>query len=250
MQTKLRGPGQPRSYRLKCLITLVVTAWLSAPVYALTASEVIDRARVYLRDTSSDSSRQRYSDTQLLAWLNDGQREANSFAWILKSSYSFTLSNGTTEYALPSDFVATWRVEYSRRKLDQTSINELDAMSIGWKSASGTPQKYYVYFASTTLLGIYPAPSSSSTGTVTVFYIQQTSDLTSTSQTPFNAWSQLSHYHPSLAYYIAYRGLWSIGETSLAERYYAEWSSWVEAMRTGMLKMPDFNPGLQGRREQ
>lgn len=227
-------------------VILGVTAYMARPVLALTAAEVISRARSYLRDTSSDSTRQQFSDSTLLGWVNDAQQEANSFAWVLRSSTTFTLAAGTTEYALPSDFLATWRVEYRSRKLDQTSINELDATSLGWKSASGVPQKYYLYVASATWIGFTPAPISTSTGTVSVFYIAQPATLTSTSATPFNGWPQLVPYHPAIAYYVAYRGLSSIGDSALAGTYYQEWSNWIEIMRTGLLKMPDFNPGFKG----
>lgn len=231
-------------------VLIAIFGWTATPVHALTGAEVISRARTYLRDTSSDASRQRFSDSDLLGFLNDGQREANSYAWLMKSSYTFTLSGGTTEYAMPSDFMATWRVEYARKKLDQTSINELDALSIGWKSASGTPQRYYLYTATTTLMGFQPAPTTLTTATVTVYYIQRTQDLTSSSQTPFNGWTQMQPYHSALSYYIAYRGLWLVGDTSLADRYMQEWSGFIEMMRTGMLKMPDYNPGAAGRRTQ
>ncbi len=231
---------------LRLSLALGATAWLAFSAYALTASAVIDRARIYLRDNSSDTGRQRYSDAQLLGWLNDAQNEANSYGWVLRSSTTVTLVSGTTEYALPSDFMATWRVEYSRRKLDQTSINELDATSLGWKSASGVPQKYYLYVSTATWIGFYPAPVSTSTGTVTIYYVSQPATLTATSETPFLGWPQLTPYHPALAYYIAYRGLSALGDTTLADRYYQEWANWLEIMRTGSLKMPDFNPGFKG----
>lgn len=231
-------------------VLIAIFGWTATPVHALTGAEVISRARIYMRDTSSDASRQRFSDSQLLGFLNDGQREANSYAWLLKSSYTFTLSGGTTEYAMPSDFMATWRVEYARKKLDQTSINELDAMSIAWKTASGTPQRYYLYTASTTVMGFQPAPTVLTTSTVTVYYIQRSQDLTSASQTPFNGWDQLQSYHSALAYYIAYRGLFTVGDTTLAGTYLQEWSAFIEMMRTGMIKMPDYNPGAAGRRSQ
>lgn len=234
----------------KFLIGILVIGWTAAPSYALTAAQVISKARTYLRDTSSDSTRQRFSDSDLLGFLNDGQREANSYAWLLKSSYTFTLSGGTTEYAMPADLMATWRVEYNNRKIDQTSLNELDANSIGWKTASGIPQRYYLYTATTTVMGFQPAPTVLTTATVNVYYLQRTTELSSTSATPFNGWNQLQSYHSALAYYIAYRGLWVVGDTTLATQYFQEWTGWIEIMRTGMIKMPDYNPGAAGRRSQ
>lgn len=235
---------------LRFLAGILGLVWLSATsAHALTAANIIDRSRTYMRDVSNDSARQRYSDQQLLDFINDGQREANGFAWLMKSSITFQLQGGTTEYSLPSDFMATWRVELQLRRLEQTSMNQEDANSIGWRSSRGPPQRYYLYTSTSPWIGFVPAPTITSTGTVTIYYIQQTQDMTSTSQTPFSGWVQLTPYHSALAYYVAYRALWTIGDTDLAERYYAEWAAWIEVMRTGMAKMPDFNPGLQGRRE-
>lgn len=217
--------------------------------FCLTAADIMSRARVMMRDNASDTTRQRFSDSQLLEWVNDGQREANSFAWVMQSSYTFTLTGGTTEYFLPSDFQATWRVTYKNRKIDQTSLNQLDAESVQWMNAKGEVQKYYVYLASTPVIGFQPAPVSTSTGTAVVYYLQQPAELTSTSQSPWNGWSQLVPYQSSLAYYVAYRGLWTIGDIDQANRYLEEWNQWVTVMKRGIMQAPDFNPGLQGRRE-
>ncbi len=240
------GPG-------KCWHFLLSAALFLAPlagVYALTASEIIDRARIMLRDTATDTTRQRYSDSQLLAWVNDGQREANSFAWILQSSFTITLAGGTTEYALPANFQASWRVLYKNKKLDQTSFNQLDAESLTWTTVTGDVQKYYIYLATSTWIGFYPAPVSASTGTATVYFLQQPDELTSTTETPWNGWLQLAPYHSALAYFVAYRGLWTIGDTNQAERYLQEWNQWISVMKHGVMQAPDFNPGFGGRREQ
>ena len=238
-----------QSLRMLKLLLAVLVICPATGAYALTASEIISRARTFLRDTSSSAARQRYSDTQLLGFLNDCQREANSFAWILRSSYTFTLSGGTTEYALPSDFQATWRATYKNRKLDQTSQNELDAKSINWQAVSGEVNSYYIYIATSPWIGFYPAPVASSTGTATVHYLQSTTDMTSTSETPWNAWRQLSPYHSGLSYCVAHRGLWTIGDP-LADKYLAEWNQWISVMKFGIMQTPDFNPGFQGRREE
>src|SRR6266446_5275970 len=100
----------------------------------LTSADVLSRARVYLRDQSTAANRQQFPDSALLQFLSDGQREANAQNWLIQSSYTFTLAQGTTEYAAPSDFMATMRVWFkpaggSFIKLDQTSMDQLDAQS-------------------------------------------------------------------------------------------------------------------------
>lgn len=229
---------------------MLLTWWLAIPSYALTASNIITQARILLNDSSSDTGRQRFSDAQLLQFLNDGQREANIFSWVLRSSYTFTLTGGTTEYALPSDFLTTWRITLSGNKLDQTSFNQLDAESAGWQTSRALkPTKYYVYLATTSVIGFVPAPTTS-TGIIVVYYIQQPTEISSLSSSPWNNWTILSPYHSGLIYYIAYRGYLTLLDDKTAMTYFNEWTLYVNSLKEATLKMPDFNPGMAGRRTQ
>lgn len=219
----------------------------------LTASDILSRARVYLRDQSTSANRQQFSDATLLQFLSDGQREANAQNWLIQSSHTFTLVKGTTEYAMPSDFMATLRLWFqppngSYLKLDQTSMDQLDAQSSGWTSAKGTPTRYYLNRSSQTIyLGFYPAPSvSNSTGPVIVYYVQQTADTTATTNIPFNGNLILQPYVSALAYYVAYRGFLSVEESELALSYLQYWINFLAMMRQGTTKTPDFNPGFVG----
>lgn len=248
MQTRLRITAVLRSYTLRLCLALGVTAWLVVPARALTAAEIITEARVLLNDNSSDTGRQRFSDAQLLRFINDGQREANIFSWVLKSSYSLTLTAGTTEYPVPSDFLTTWRVTYEGRKIDQTSLNELDSNSPGFATASGRPQKYYLYLATTTWIGFTPAPNSTSTGTVVMYYVQQPTEITSTSSSPWNSWTLLTPYHSGLVYYTVYRGYQAMMEAEMAASYFTEWTLFVQSLKLAGIQQPDFNPGISGRR--
>lgn len=236
-------------------LLVVVHGWSWSTT--LTASDVLSRARVYLRDQSGTAARQQFSDTTLLQFLSDGQREANAQNWLLISSYTFTLTRGTTEYAAPADFMATYRVWYqppgsSFIKIDQTSMDQLDAQAAGWTSAAGPPTKYYLDKSPGSgyvNLGFFPAPSvSNSTGPVIVYYVQQTADCATTSCTPFNGNLYLQPYVSSLAYYVAYRGFQSVEETELANTYLQYWASFLQLMHQGMGKMPDYNPGFVGQR--
>lgn len=220
--------------------------------HGMTASDILTRARVNIKDQSTTvNNRQQFSDATLLTFLNDGQREANNFAWLLQDIYTFNLSSGTREYALPSDFLATDRVLYNNVKLQQTSLNELDSQSLGWLNATGTtPQKYYLYRTTYTLMGFSPKPYGVFTSTtVTVYYIKQPIELTSTTDTPWNGWNTLVPYHTALVYYVTYRAFKVLEENDLANMYYQEWSIAVDAMRKGVYTMPDFNPGFIGQRK-
>lgn len=218
----------------------------------LAASDVLTRSRVYLRDQSTAANRQQFPDATLLQFLSDGQREANAQNWLMQSSYTFTLTGGTTEYLMPSDLMAPLRVWFqpvggSYIKLNATSMDQLDAQSAGWTGASGSPTSYFIDRSSQTLyMGFYPAPTTTSTGPVIMYYVQQTQDCTSTGCSPFNGELQLQPYVTALSYYVTYRGFMSVEEIDLAHEYLQYWTSFLMIMRQGTSKMPDFNPGFVG----
>lgn len=222
-----------------------------APSHALTASEIISRARVNVKDQSSVNNRQQFTDATMLGFLNDGQREANILAWLLQDIYTLQLSSGTREYPLPNDFLSTDRVLHNDRKLEQTSLNQLDANSPGWLAATGTtPQKYYLYRTTNTVIGFSPKPYGIFTSTnVVIYYIKQPIELTSLSQTPWNGWQSLTPYHTALVYYVTYRASKVLEEMDMADKFYSEWATSIDAMRKGVYTMPDFNPGFTGQRK-
>lgn len=224
---------------------------------AMTVSDILSRARVYLKDQASSASRQTFSDATLMTYISDGQREANSYDWLILQRVSITLLANTTEYALPADFMASTRVIYKKSsantylKLDQTSFNQLDAESMGWMGLSaGTPTKYYVYLTTSPVIGVLPAPSAASTGTIQVDYVANTVDVTATTATPFNGFGIFTPYHPYLVYYVVCRGYQTLEENDLAAPFCDQWTQGIMMMKTGVLKQPDFNPNFGGRRTQ
>ncbi len=233
-------------------VLLAVVSGISQAT-TLLASDVLTRARIYLRDQSTGANRQQFSDATLLQFLSDGMREANAQNWILQGSTTFNLSLGTTEYAMPGDFMATLRLWYkpsggSFLKLQQTTMDQLDEQSAGWMGAKGTPTRYYMDRSTAAVyIGFYPAPSvSNSTGPVILYYVMQPADITATTSTPFNGNLILQPYVSALAYYVAYRGFLTVEEIDLANNYLQYWVSFLAMMRQGPTKTPDYNPGFVG----
>ena len=237
-------------WKLRFFVLIAVCALSSPKLHALTAQQIDNEVRLYLKDNATNTTRQQFTDTTILNFINDGQREANAIGWLLQSSYTFTLVGGTTYYNLPSDFMAPQRVLFNNVKLDATSLNQLDASAAGWVSSNGQPINYYIYSANPSQMGFYPVPTTTSTGTVILFYIQQPVELTSLTQTPFNGWPILTPYHSALIYYVTYRCYLTLEEQELGTPYYNEWINFLTFMKTGVMKQPDFNPGFQGRRNQ
>lgn len=227
-----------------------------------TAFDVEQRARIYLRDQSTSPNRQQFPSSTLWQFMSDGMREANAQNWLFQSSFTLTLVGGTTEYALPNDFMAVTRAWYQQPnqpyiKLIATSMDQLDAQSSGWIQANGIPTSYYIDKSpppinaigtpSNYTIGFYPAPISSSTGPVVVYYAQQSLDTAYSSQGQI--WNGNLAYQPymsALAYYVAARGFMAVEETDLAEMYMKLWENFLYLQHQGMAKTPDFNPGFIG----
>lgn len=236
----------------RLLLFVTVCLAVRVPCFgSLAASDLVTRARTLVKDASTSSNRQQFTDSQFLAWASDGQREANAMNWLLTTSTTFTLSGGTTEYAMPSDFMFATRVWYQTQtqpmmKLPASSFNDLDARYPGWQSQSGGPAINYYMDMSTSVvyMGFYPAPVSSSTGPVIVYYVQSTIDMSSSDETklPFNGWTVMQPYASALPYYMAYRAYLTLEEEETAKVYYGEWAQFLLIMRQGVNRQPDFNP--------
>lgn len=232
------------------LCGLLLGSYSSSCFATLAASDLISRARTFLKDASTNATRQQFSDTQYLQWASDGQREANAQNWLIQSSFTITLAVGTTEYAAPSDFLFPNRVWYQQpgqplTKLPASSFNDLDARSPGWQSVTGTPIAYFVDMTTSTVyIGFYPAPTTTSTGPVIVYYVQNTVDMVSTNESaiPFNGWLALQPYVSALPYYMAYRAYLVLEEDALAKEYLNYWVNFLLIMRQGINRQPDFNP--------
>lgn len=235
----------------KLLLFVLLLGGAVTPSHAaLAASDLVSRARTLVKDAATQANRQQFSDTQYLQWASDGQREANAQNWLIQSSFTFTLSGGTSEYAMPSDFLFPNRVWYQQpqqplAKLPSSSMNDLDARTPGWMNVSGIPISYYVDMSTGTVyMGFYPAPTSASTGPVVVYYVQNTQDMGASNQTalPFNNWNAMQPYTSALPYYMAYRAYLTLEETELAKEYLNYWVNFLLIMRQGINRQPDFNP--------
>jgi hypothetical protein len=110
----------------------------------ITGTALIDRTSVILQDTTNI----RWPRSELLGWLNDGQREIvlhKPNAYI--KNQVITLANGSKQ-TLPSDGVALIDVPRNQagNAIRVVSREILDAQIPGWHaSASSSVTKHYVY---------------------------------------------------------------------------------------------------------
>lgn len=216
--------------------------------HALTLSQIQTEIRVRVKDTFT--GRQRYSDTQLTALINEAQRDVINNTWVVTKSTSFATTLGTTYYTIPSDVLAIQRVTSSFLNIPEATLIKLDGDNgnSAWELSSGKyPQFYFQDYAQSNKIGIYPWPlDATSTTTVKIIYSSQVSDLASASDVPFNGESRYLSYDDLLIFYPAYRIYLIEGEQEKATIYRQEYESRLQVMVQAIGKKPNYNPGVSG----
>lgn len=191
--------------------------------HAATLATLITRTRVILRDTSTNTNNQRYSDAVLTDFANEGQADIQKRTHCIYKRQTATTTEGTREYTLPSDFLEEKAVYIvnsdstgTYRRLAYTTIDKLDKTYISWEDAgNGRPTEYYIRKTtmSTCYLGLYLEPDSDHAGVpyLRYDYIPELADMelaTSTStvaDTPFNGVVWLGAYEDMIVTYMVYR---------------------------------------------
>lgn len=222
------------------LALLLLPSWAGA----ITLSTVRSDCRIMVTDTGT--ARNRYTDAQLLRFINEGQKDAVQYAKPIRKSTQFELVSGTTYYSAPTDFLAPIRLTRSYQLLPEQSIQALDKQ-ISWQTVPGLPITYFINHSSRTLIGFYPFPNTTnSTGTIRMEYSGQATDLSGDSDQPFNSIVELQPYGYLLSLYCAYRASLLDSEITKAQAYYAEYRNLREMLASDAFSRPNYRPGAVG----
>ena len=177
---------------------------LAGQASASTLSELRADARSLITD--AHSTRERFSDSELNAWINEGQKVVDVKTLCNYKSTVFPLVSGTTYYSLPSDFIYIRRVTRDALSIQEMTPAGLDGRSAEWENQSGLPTYYFLNFSSRTKIGFAPFPNATSDlATIKVEYISQSTALTNDTDVPFNAISEFLPFNYILTYYGAYK---------------------------------------------
>ena len=238
------------------LILFVIFVW-AFPAQALTLSEIKTQIRVAIRDNPADSSRRRYSDSLLLQFANEGQREVNNLTWACDTSQTYVLSPLTTYYALPTNLIAVHQVYFKDRaggliELDEKLQRSLYDEFPSWDKSNGSPIYYWVSSSSGTSatasnplqISYIPIPTRQSTGTVTIWFYSQPSDLSSDSDIPFDAQAELLPYNMTLAYYVIARIKFIEARNDEAVTYQGIYQTAVAIMKDRIGRAPNVTAGV------
>lgn len=217
---------------------------LCSPCWGITLSTLRTDCRILVQDTGS--SRNRFSDAQLLRFLNEGQKDLVQSAKPIRKSTQFELVSGTTYYSAPSDFLSVERLTRSYQVLKEESVKSLDRQ-IQWQTVGGLPISYYVNHSSRSLIGFYPFPNStSSTGTIRMEYNASATDLSSDSDQPFNGIAELQPYGYLVSLYCGYRAALIDSMVAQAQAYYAEYRRGSDMLGSDAYSRPNYRPGAVG----
>lgn len=216
---------------------------------ALTLSDIRTNVRLIVKD--SNSNRQRFSDANLNSLINVGQREASGASYAIVKSTSISLTANGTNYTLPTDLITIKRVQLDNLDLRQASPEGLDSDPGGkWEDQTGRPKNYYQLFSNPSDVSVFPVPSTTShLGTLEVFYYAFADDLSSDSDTPFNAISRYTIYHDILTYYAAWRLLLIKGEVEKAATYQQLYETRLLALINRANEQPNYRPSFSSVRE-
>ncbi len=232
---------------------LAALLYLSPVVgYSLTLAEIETQVRYNVHDTG-EVGRQIYTDAVLDTIINEVQREINSMTWAVEASSSITTVASTAFYALPTNLIAPVRVTYTDSASVITSLMEesersvIENMPDFQRNSVGKPTRYFIRQKKTSgatqlEAGLIPLPNSSSTGTLTMDYVVQTTDLSSDSDIPFNGLRYLYPYHMTIVYGVTLRLKLIESKADEAEAYASLFDRNVQVMKDNIGRMPNFHP--------
>ena len=213
------------------------------PIFARTLSQLQSDTRSLVSD--ANSNRQLFTNQQITDFLNAGQKFAINQTWCLAQNVQFQLSIGTTYYAVPNDFLAINRLTLNGLILNQESPAALDSKSEGWQLSSGIPTYYFIDFSSSNYVGFTPVPvDSTSTGTISMDYYQQPTDMVNPTDEPFNGVTSMQGYGYILPYYAASQMSAIEQQSSLTSFYMQMYSQAVTLLGQKCRNNPNYLPSF------
>jgi hypothetical protein len=151
----------------------------------MAVSDLITSIRYQLHDTDTNN----YTGAEILDYINRGYRLIWSQLVKKKSDFvkklnAQALVSGTENYALPSDFlnVALMQIETEEDPLAAVDIGYIETYTAKFGTGDATPKVYAIhngYF--------YLRPIPDAVYTLNEYYFYKTTDLNSSSDTPFNS---------------------------------------------------------------
>lgn len=217
---------------------------------ALTLSQIRDQIRIRAKDTLP--ARQRYTNAQIDAMVNQTAQDVANISWIIKKSTDIELISGSTFYTLPTDLIEFHRVTFNNKNLPETSLQSLDARfnNGAWPNSGGIPSSYFQSPSMPNSIGVYPYPNStSSTGTLSIMYFASPVTLSEDTDVPFNSLDRYSQFHDLLIYEPCYKIFLIEGDLESAASYKSYYEARLQILLGSVAQRPNYLPGFSSQRQ-
>ena len=137
-----------------------------------TTTKLVSDVATDIRRTFGDESSVQVTDDDILRWVNSAQREILIANKILRAVGTTDITAGQSEYTLDAlKIVSIQSIHYLGRKLDYRSFNEAEEYVQRYdplKEITGDPIMWFEWGG---VINLYPVPSSTKVGGLTVYYI-------------------------------------------------------------------------------
>lgn len=122
-----------------------------------------------------DESGAQITEADITRWANDAVRDIVRKVELTNQHQETAAVGGDGSYELPSNFMYIARVTYNNRLIREKKMQDLDLESNNIDgTSSGEPVSYYIWNST---LYLYPAPASSGTGNLDIWYVSQPTTL-------------------------------------------------------------------------
>lgn len=129
-----------------------------------------------------DESGVQITESDITRWANDALVDIIRKVEITNQHRETAAISGDAGYELPSNFMYIARVTYDNRLLRERKLRDLDLQSNSVDSVgSGTPEYYYIW---SNTLYLHPAPSSTGSGNLDIWYVSRPESLVSNADEP------------------------------------------------------------------
>jgi hypothetical protein len=221
---------------MKRLLALIFLLGFVPSARALTLTQMITAVRRNVRDTSSTTTLQRYSDSLITDFLNEGQRDFAAETFLIERSTAIATTASIAYYALPTNFLSVAQaynlVSTTTVDLERVTRAFVYEQNPDWATITGSPTQYWIRNDETqsiqSQIALYPVPTGASTGTLTVHYYARPTDLSAASDVPFDNMQHLDSYNHALIFYATGRLKLAEGKGDEAEAYMNLYNSLIE----------------------
>lgn len=119
--------------------------------------EILIRARYTLADPQG----QKWSDKELLSFLDEAQKDLCKRAKLLRSEVQFNVLAGRADYTLPEDFLLLDSVYLNDKALQLKGYAEMDKLEMNWMAREGVPNTVIFDKQMRGRIKLYPIPDTS-----------------------------------------------------------------------------------------